>query len=123
MIKRVEVQYRGVFQKTLGKYIGGDIVQIASRMGKVAFSNGRYSDAPERNGIPCKYFAFVSPDLSEAELEAECGSSYNADNVDVSVVVDDAMAQGVEPWGWHGIRPVNEKVGHNAFLHGRFVGF
>ena len=53
MIKRVEVQYRGIFQKTLGKYIGSDIVQIASRMGKVAFSNGRYSDAPERNGIPC----------------------------------------------------------------------
>ena len=52
MIKRVEVQYRGIFQKTLGKYIGSDIVQIASRMGKVAFSNGRYSDAPERNGIP-----------------------------------------------------------------------
>ena len=65
MIKRVEVQYRGIFQKNLGKYIGGDIVMIASRMGRVAFSNGRYSDAPERNGIPCKYFAFVSPDLSE----------------------------------------------------------
>ena len=59
MIKRVEVQYRGIFQKNLGKYIGGDIVMIASRMGRVAFSNGRYSDAPERNGIPCKYFAFV----------------------------------------------------------------
>ena len=116
MIKRVEVQYRGVFQKSLGKYIGGDIVQIASRMGKVAFSNGRYSDAPERNGIPCKYFAFVSPDLSEEELEAECGAGYDTSTVDVSVVVDDAMAQGVEPWGWHGIRPVNEKVGHKGCL-------
>ena len=46
MIKRVEVQYRGIFQKSLGKYIGSDIVMIASRMGRVAFSNGRYSDAP-----------------------------------------------------------------------------
>ena len=116
MIKRVEVQYRGIFQKTLGKYIGSDIVQIASRMGQVAFSNGRYSDSPERNGIPCKYFAFVSPDLSEEELEAECGSSLDIADVDVSVVVDDTMAKGVEPWGWHGIRPVNEKVGHKACL-------
>ena len=63
MIKRVEVNYRGIFQKNLGKKIGSDIVMIASRMGQKAFSNGRYSDSPERNGIPCKYFAFVSPDL------------------------------------------------------------
>ena len=61
MIKRVEVNYRGIFQKNLGKKIGSDIVMIASRMGQKAFSNGRYSDSPERNGIPCKYFAFVSP--------------------------------------------------------------
>ena len=70
MIKRVEVNYRGIFQKNLGKKIGSDIVMIASRMGQKAFSNGRYSDSPERNGIPCKYFAFVSPDLAEEELEA-----------------------------------------------------
>ena len=69
MIKRVEIDYRGVFQKTLARKLGGDIVLIASRMGQVGFSNGRYSDAPERNGIPCKYFAFVSPDLS-ASLRA-----------------------------------------------------
>ena len=41
MIKRVEVNYRGIFQKNLGKYIGSDIVMIATSMGKVAFSNGR----------------------------------------------------------------------------------
>ena len=116
MIKRVEVQYRGIFQKTLGKYIGSDIVMIASRMGKIAFSNGRYSDAPERNGIPCKYFAFVSPDLSEEELEAECGATLDIAEADVSLVIDDTMAKGVEPWGWHGIRPINEKVGHKGCL-------
>jgi len=110
MIKRVEINYRGIFQKNLGKYIGSDIVLIASSEGKVAFSNGRYSDAPERNGIPCKYFAFVSPDLSEEELEAECGAKMDIDEADVSVVVDDTMSKGVEPWGWHGIRPINEKV-------------
>jgi pyruvate ferredoxin oxidoreductase delta subunit len=85
-------------------------------MGRVAFSNGRYSDAPERNGIPCKYFAFVSPDLSEEELEAECGAKLNIDDVDISLVVDDTMSRGVEPWGWHGIRPINEKVAHKGCL-------
>ena len=110
MIKRVEVNYRGIFQKNLGKYIGSDIVMIATSMGKVAFSNGRYSDSPERNGIPCKYFAFVSPDLAEEELEAECGAKLDIDEADVSVVLDEAMVKGVEPWGWHGVRSINEKV-------------
>jgi pyruvate ferredoxin oxidoreductase delta subunit len=116
MIKRVEVNYRGIFQKNLGKYIGSDIVMIASSMGKVAFSNGRYSDSPERNGIPCKYFAFVSPDLAEEELEAECGAKLDIDEADVSVVLDDTMVKGVEPWGWHGVRPINEKVREKGCL-------
>jgi pyruvate ferredoxin oxidoreductase delta subunit len=116
MIKRVEVNYRGIFQKNLGKYIGSDIVMIASSMGKVAFSNGRYSDSPERNGIPCKYFAFVSPDLAEEELEAECGAKLVIDEADVSVVLDDTMVKGVEPWGWHGVRPINEKVREKGCL-------
>lgn len=110
MIKRVEIQYRGIFQKNLARKIGGDIVMIASRMGRVGFSNGRYSDSPERNGIPCKYFAFVSPDLPEEELEAECGAKLDIDQADVSVVLDDTMVKGVEPWGWAGIRPINERV-------------
>ena len=55
---------------------------IASRMGQKAFSNGRYSDSPERNGIPCKYFAFVSPDLAEEELEAECGAKLEIDEAE-----------------------------------------
>jgi pyruvate ferredoxin oxidoreductase delta subunit len=110
VIKRVEVNYRGIFQKNLAKRIGGDIVVIASRMGQVGFSNGRYSDSPERNGIPCKYFAFVSPDLGEEELEAECGAKLDIDEANVSVVLDDTMCKGVEPWGWHGVRSVNEKV-------------
>ena len=109
-IKRVEIQYRGIFQKNLAKYLGSDIVLIASRMGQTGFSNGRYSDSPERNGIPCKYFAFVSPDLDEEELEAECGAKLDIDEANISVVLDDTMVKGVEPWGWHGIRPINEKV-------------
>ncbi len=110
MIKRVEINYRGIFQKNLGKKIGSDIVIVASGMGRIGFSNGRYSDSPERNGIPCKYFAFVSHDLSEEELEAECGAKLDIDQCDISVVLDDTMIKGVEPWGWHGVRPINEKV-------------
>jgi pyruvate ferredoxin oxidoreductase delta subunit len=116
VIKRVEINYRGIFQKTLAKKIGGDIVMVASRMGQVGFSNGRYSDSPERNGIPCKYFAFVSPDLSEEELEAECGAKLDIDEANISVVLDDTMVKGVEPWGWHGIRPINEKVVAGGYL-------
>lgn len=110
MIKRIEINYRGIFQKNLAKKLGGDIVLIASKMGRIGFSNGRYSDAPERNGISCKYFAFISHDLPEEELEAECGAKLDIDQADISVVLDDTMVKGVEPWGWHGIRPINEKV-------------
>jgi pyruvate ferredoxin oxidoreductase delta subunit len=116
MIRRVEINYRGVFQKTLARKLGSDLVRIAARTGKVAFSNGRYSDAPERNGIPCKYFAFISPDLSEEELEAECGAKLDIDQADISVVLDDTMVKGVEPWAWSGIRPINEKVTEGGFL-------
>ncbi len=110
MIRRVEINYRGIFQKGLAKKIASDMVIIATRMGQVAFSNGRYSDSPERNGIPCKYFVFASPDLEEEELEAECGAKLDIDEADVSIVLDDTMVKGVEPWAWHGVRPINEKL-------------
>lgn len=116
LMKGVEVNYRGIFQKTLGRRIGSDIVFIAHSEGKTAFSNGRYSDAPERNGIPSKYFAFVSPTLSEEELEAEAGASMDIEVADVSVVVDDTLVKGVEPWAWHGVRPINEKVAEGSTL-------
>jgi pyruvate ferredoxin oxidoreductase delta subunit len=116
MIKRVEINYRGVFQKTLARRIGGDLVLIARRLDKVGFSNGRYSDSPERNGLPSKYFAFLSADLSEQELEAECGGKLDIDTADVSIVLDDSILRGVEPWAWHGVRPANEKVGDGASL-------
>ena len=114
MIKRLEINYRGILQKNLAKKLGSDIVMIAHRMGRIGFSNGRYSDSPERDGIPCKYFAFITHDLEEEELEAECGAKLDIDEADVSVVLDEAMVKGVEPWGWHGIRPINEKTIENG---------
>jgi pyruvate ferredoxin oxidoreductase delta subunit len=110
VIKRLEVNYRGIFQKNLAKKIGSDIVMIASSMGRTAFSNSRYSDSPERNGIPCKYFAFVTDDLSEEELEAECGAKLDQDDSDVSIVLDDTMCKGVEPWAHYGVRPINSTI-------------
>lgn len=110
-VKRIEINYRGIFQKQLAKKIANYIVYVAHSEGKVAFSNGRYSDSPERNGVPCKFFTFVSTDLTEGQLEAVCGSKMDIDAADVSVVLDDTMLKGVEPWAWHGIRPINEKVG------------
>ena len=38
------------------------------------------------------------------------GRSLDIDEADVSVVLDDSMVKGVEPWGWHGVRSINEKV-------------
>lgn len=107
---RLEVNYRGIFQKTLGKRISTDVVYIAHEEGKTAFSNGRYSDDPQRNGIPCANFAYFSSHLSEEDLEAEASAAMDIREAEVVVVVDDTMAKGVEPWGRYGIRPVNDKV-------------
>lgn len=114
-IKNVEVNYRGIFQKTLARRICKPIVYAANKQSKVGFSYGRYSDAPERNGVPCKYFAIVGT-MSEEELEAEAGAKVEPDSVDVSIVVDDSMVKGVEPWGHHGIRPINEKINAGGTL-------
>jgi len=115
-IKRFVVNYRGIFQKTLGKRISTDIVYIAHREGKTALFNGRYSDDPERNGIPAARFAFIGENISEEDLEAEAAAKMDIDNADVVVVLDDTLAKGVEPWGYYGIMPINEKVIPNGVI-------
>ncbi len=109
-IKRFEVNYRGIFQKTLAYRITKDLVYIAHSDGKTAFSNGRYSDDPQRNGVPCANFAFFSDGLSEEELEAIASAKMDIDRADIVAVLDDTMVKGLEPWGHYGIRPINEKV-------------
>ncbi len=109
-IKRFEVNYRGIFQKTLAYRITKDLVYVAHSQGKTAFSNGRYSDDPQRNGVPCANFAFFSDDLSEEELEALASAKMDIERADIVTVIDDTMVKGVEPWGHYGIRPINEKV-------------
>jgi pyruvate ferredoxin oxidoreductase delta subunit len=109
-IRRFEVNYRGIFQKTLAYRICKDLVYIAHSEGKTAFSNGRYSDDPQRNGVPCANFAFFSDELSEEELEAIASAKMDIDRANVICVLDDTMVKGLEPWGHYGIRPINEKI-------------
>jgi len=100
----VEVVYRGVFQKNLAKNICRGIVFGARKQGKIGIAFGRYSDSPERNGIPAKQFAVVAD--TEEEME-EYLSRYEPDNNDVTIVCDDTLCKGLESWAWNGLQPVN----------------
>ncbi len=103
----VEVVYRGIFQKTLAKNICRGIVFAAKKQGRIGIAFGRYSDSPERNGIPAKQFAVVSD--TEEELEEHL-SRYEPDNNDVTICADDTLCKGVESWAWYGLQPINKLV-------------
>ena len=101
----VEVVYRGIFQRTLARNIVRQIVFAARKDGRIGTAFGRYSDSPERNGIPAKQFAVVCDTALELE---ESLAVYEASNVDVTINLDDAMCKGVESWAWYGLQPINE---------------
>lgn len=101
----VEVVYRGVFQKNLAKNICRGIVFAARKEGRIGIAFGRYSDSPERNGIPAKQFAVVAD--TDEEME-EYLSRYEPDNNDVTIVTDDTLCKGLESWAWSGLQPVNK---------------
>ncbi|MFQ6022241.1 MAG: 4Fe-4S dicluster-binding protein [Acidiferrobacterales bacterium] len=101
----VEVVYRGIFQKTLAKNICRGIVFAAKKEGKIGIAFGRYSDSPERNGIPAKQFAVVAD--TEEEMEEHL-SKYEPDNNDVTIATDDTLCKGVESWAWYGLQPINK---------------
>ena len=109
----VEVVYRGIFQKTLAKNICRGIVLAARKEGKIGTAFGRYGDSPERNGIPAKQFAVVAD--NDLELEENL-AMYEADNVDVTIAVDDTLCKGVESWGWYGLQPINQLTSKNGTL-------
>ncbi|HKM89944.1 MAG TPA: 4Fe-4S dicluster-binding protein [Candidatus Acidoferrales bacterium] len=100
----VELIYRGVFQKTLAKNISRAIVLAAHEEGKWGISFGRYSDSPERNGIPAKSFAIVATDEETLQLGM---AHYEPEQVDVTVVLDDTLCRGIESWAWNGVQAVN----------------
>ncbi len=101
----VEVVYRGIFQKTLAKNICRGIVFAARKDGKIGIAFGRYSDSPERNGIPAKQFAVVSD--TEEELQEHL-AKYEPENNDVTIACDDTLCKGVESWAWYGLQPINK---------------
>lgn len=109
----VEVVYRGVFQKKLAKNICRGVVLAARKEGKIGIAFGRYSDSPERNGIPAKQFAVVSD--TEEELQ-DYLSRYEPDNNDVTIVADDTLCKGVESWAWNGLQPINKLLGEGGTL-------
>ncbi|MCH7866037.1 MAG: (4Fe-4S)-binding protein, partial [Proteobacteria bacterium] len=109
----VEVIYRGIFQKTLAKNICRGIVFAARKDGKIGIAFGRYSDSPERNGIPAKQFAVVSD--NEEELEEHL-AEYEPTNNDVTISCDDTLCKGVESWAWYGLQPINKLLADGGTL-------
>ena len=109
----VEVIYRGIFQKTMAKNICRGIVFAARKAGKIGMAFGRYSDSPERNGIPAKQFAVVAD--TEEELEEHL-ARYEPDNNDVTMVCDDTLCKGVESWAWYGLQPINKLLAKDGTL-------
>ena len=101
----VEVVYRGIFQKTLAKNICRGVVFAAKKEGKIGTAFGRYSDSPERNGIPAKQFAVVSD--TQEELQEHL-ARYEPTNNDVTIACDDSLCKGVESWAWYGLQPINK---------------
>ena len=101
----VEVVYRGIFQKSLARNIVRSIVFAARKEGKIGTAFGRYSDSPDRNGIPAKQFAIVADTAEELE---ENLAVYEAKEVDVTINVDDTMCKGIESWAWYGLQPINQ---------------
>src|SRR5512140_900342 len=107
----VEVVYRGIFQKKLATNITRAIVLAAHQEGKPGISFGRYSDSPERNGIPAKGFAIVGTD----DLTLQEGmAKYEPKEVDVTICVDDTLCKGVESWAWYGLQPINKLTKPNG---------
>ena len=97
-----EVIYRGIFQKSLAVKISRTLILAAVKEGKPGISFGRYSDSPERNGIPAKQFGYIADNEEELETVA---AQYEPKQVDISICVDDTLCKGVESWAWYGLQP------------------
>ena len=111
--RSVEIVYRGIFQQTLARNISRAIIFAATKEGKIGLSFGRYSDSPERNGIPAKQFAVIADD--EEELEEHL-AKYEPDNNDVTIALDDTLCKGVESWAWYGLQPINKLLAPGGTL-------
>lgn len=100
----VDVTYRGIFQKILAGNIVKTLVKASRHSGKIGGTISRYSDSPERNGIPAKQFAVIAEDEDELHVQM---AKYEPDNIRLIAAVDDTLAKGHESWAWYGIRPIH----------------
>ena len=104
-IQSFEIIFRGIYQKALANKMSRTLVLAAVKEGRQGISFGRYSDSPERNGIPAKLFGYIAD--SREELE-EVAAQYEPKQVDISIVLDDTLTKGVESWAWYGLQPLND---------------
>ncbi|MBI2218318.1 MAG: (4Fe-4S)-binding protein [Candidatus Rokubacteria bacterium] len=100
-----EIVYRGIFQKNLAARVARGIVLSARKSGRWGIAFGRYGDSPQRNGIPAKDFAIVADTKEELEQNM---ARYEPKHTDVTIVLDDTLAKGVESWAWYGLQPINK---------------
>ena len=100
----VDITYRGIFQKNLAGVITKELVKAVRREDKIGGTVQRYSDSPERNGIPAKQFAVIADDEDSLRVTM---TRYEPDNVVAVCVMDDTLTKGVESWAWYGIQPIN----------------
>ena len=111
--KSVEFTYRGIFQKTLAANLCKHVVMATLKRNWLGSTIQRYSDSPERNGIPAKQFAVIAPDTEILEGHM---AKYEPSELDVITVLDDTMSDGIECWAWYGRQPINVRLRRGGTL-------
>ncbi|WP_273841435.1 4Fe-4S dicluster-binding protein [Rubrobacter calidifluminis] len=111
--KSVEFTYRGIFQKTLAANLCKHVVMANRRREWLGSTIQRYSDSPERNGVPAKQFAVIAPD--EERLQEHL-AKYEPGELDVITVLDDTLCDGVESWAFYGRQPINLRLRRGGTL-------
>lgn len=111
--KSLEFTYRGIFQKTLAANLTKHIAMAARKRDWLGSTIQRYSDSPERNGIPAKQFAVTAPDTETLQSHM---AKYEPGALDVITCLDDTMADGIESWAWYGRQPINLRLRRGGTL-------
>ena len=109
----VDVTYRGIFQKSLASVITKALVKAARHEHKIGGTVQRYSDSPERNGIPAKQFAVIADEETSLRVEM---AKYERDTVVATCVLDDTLVKGLESWAWYGVQAVNASLSPGGVL-------
>lgn len=111
--KSLEFTYRGIFQKTLAANLCKHVAMASRKRDWLGSTIQRYSDSPERNGIPAKQFAVIAPDTETLQSHM---AKYEPNALDVITCLDDTMADGIESWAWYGRQPINLRLRRGGTL-------